>query len=105
MYLVAFWHVERDDSASRAFAEQFRRIVKREPRHDDAMFYDAVMVAAEAIREGGPSRDAVAKYLSELGRSRPPYRGVTGPIAFALGSARPLLMTRLRDGRPEIVSP
>ena len=105
IYLVAFWQVERDDSASRAFVEQFRKIVKREPRHDDAMFYDAVMVAAEAVREGGPSRAAVAKYLSQLGRSRPPYRGITGPIAFTPGSPRPLLMTRLRNGRPEIVTP
>jgi ABC-type branched-subunit amino acid transport system substrate-binding protein len=105
IYLVAFWHVERDDSASRTFVDQFRTIVKREPRHDDAMYYDAVMVAAQAIRNGGPTRAAVAKYLSELGRSRPPYHGITGPISFAPGAPRPLLMTRLQNGRPEIVTP
>jgi branched-chain amino acid transport system substrate-binding protein len=105
IYLVAFWHEERDDSASRAFVQQFRTIVKREPRHDDAMYYDAVMVAAQAVREGGSSRGSVAKYLSALGRRRPPYRGITGPIAFTPGSPRPLLITRLRNGQPEIVTP
>ena len=103
IYLVAFWHRHGGDSASRAFAERFRTRVGREPRHDDAMFYDAVMVVGQAIRDGGPSRAAVADYLSELGRDRPPYPGVTGPIAFIAGAARPLLMTRLRDGRPEPV--
>ena len=103
MYLVAFWHRDRPDSASRAFVERFRKIVKREPRHDDAMFYDAVMLVGQAIREGGTSRAAVAEYLSQLGRERPPYRGITGPIAFTPGAPRPLLMTRLHDGRPEPV--
>jgi ABC-type branched-subunit amino acid transport system substrate-binding protein len=101
IYLVAFWHRERRDSASLAFAEAFRARVKREPRHDDAMFYDAVMLVGQAIREGGPSRSDVAAYLSQLGRGRPPYPGVTGPIAFVPGAPRPLIMTRLRDGRPE----
>jgi branched-chain amino acid transport system substrate-binding protein len=103
MYFVAFWHHDRPDSASRAFVAQFRAIVKREPRHDDAMFYDAVMLVGQAIRNGGASRAAVAEYLSQLGRERPPYRGVTGPIAFTPGAPRPLLMTRLRDGHPEPV--
>jgi branched-chain amino acid transport system substrate-binding protein len=104
IYLVAFWHRERNDSASQSFAQRFRARVRRDPRHDDAMFYDAVMLAGKAIREGGPKRDAVRKYIEELGRSRPPYQGVTGPIAFTAGAPRPLLMTRLRNGRPELVS-
>ena len=103
IYLVAFWHNALGDSASRSFAERFRGRVGREPRHDDAMFYDAVMLVAQAIREAGPSRSAVTKYLTELGRSRPAYRGITGPIAFTPGAPRPLLMTRLVDGRPEPV--
>lgn len=103
IYFVAFWHRDRPDSISRAFVKRFETIAKREPRHDDAMFYDAVMVAAEAVRHGGLTRAAVAKYLGELGRSVPAYHGVTGPIAFTTGAPRPLLMTRLRDRRPEIV--
>jgi len=104
MYLVAFWHRTRSDSASRAFTERFRARVGRNPRHDDAMFYDAVMLAGHAIRNGGPSRTAVATYLGQLGRSRPPYRGVTGPIAFTPGAEpRPLIMTRLLNGQTEPV--
>ena len=105
MYLVAFWHRTDPDSASRAFTARFRAHVGREPRHDDAMFYDAVMLAGHAIRNGGPSRSAVAKYLGQLGRSRPPYRGVTGPIAFTPEAVpRPLIMTRLLNGQTEPVT-
>ena len=104
MYLVAFWHRTSRDSASRAFTDRFRARVGRDPRHDDAMFYDAVMLAGHAIRNGGPSRTAVATYLGQLGRSRPPYRGVTGPIAFTPEAARrPLIMTRLLNGQTEPV--
>ncbi len=103
MYLVAFWHRTHSDSASRAFTERFRARVGRDPRHDDAMFYDAVMLTGHAIRNGGASRAAVAKYLGQLGRSRPPYRGITGPIAFTPGAPRPLIMTRLMNGQTEPV--
>ena len=67
------------------------------------MFYDAVMLLGLAVREGAVSRAGVAEYLSQLGRERPPYRGITGPIAFTPGAPRPLLMTRLKAGRPEPV--
>jgi len=104
MYLVGFWHRTQPDSASRTFTERFRARVGRDPRHDEAMFYDAVMLAGHAIRNGGPSRIAVAKYLGQLGRSRPPYRGVTGPIAFTPEAVpRPLIMTRLLNGQTEPV--
>jgi len=101
IYLVRFWHQSRADSVSRNFAEGFRARVGREPRHDDAMYYDAIMLAGKAIRDGGPSRHGVTRYLKELGRSRPPFHGVTGPIAFTPNAPRPLLMTRMVNGRPE----
>jgi branched-chain amino acid transport system substrate-binding protein len=98
IYLVAFWHQARADSASRAFVERFEKIVGREPRHDDAMFYDAVMLVATAIRAVGPIRSSVRQYLADLGGRRPAYRGVTGSIAFTAATPGPLLMTRLRAG-------
>jgi ABC-type branched-subunit amino acid transport system substrate-binding protein len=103
IYLVAFWHQARPDSASRAFVERFRAVVKREPRHDDAMFYDAVMLVATAIRAVGPIRNAVRQYLADLGGARPPYHGVTGSIAFTGSATGPLLMTRLRAGSVQLV--
>ncbi|MEO8031667.1 MAG: ABC transporter substrate-binding protein [Gemmatimonadota bacterium] len=103
MAVVVFWHSDKDDLGSRAFARRFRAIVGREARSDDAMYYDAVMVVVQAIRTAGPSRAAIGRYLAELGRTQPPYEGVTGPIAFTPGSPRPMLMTRIRHGRDELV--
>jgi branched-chain amino acid transport system substrate-binding protein len=103
IYFVAFWDAARDDPASRAFVTRFRARFGREPRHDEAMFYDGVMLVGEAIRTAGPSRTAIRQYLEELGRTRPPYPGITGPISFAPGSVRPLLMTRLNNGRLKLL--
>ncbi len=52
------------------------------PDASEALQYDAYMLLAAAIREAGPSRVAVRKWLESLGRSREPWQGVTGPIAF-----------------------
>ncbi len=103
LYVVAFWVASAGDSRSADFVERFRAVTQREPRSDDAMFFDATMLAAEAVREAGPSRAAVRGFLESLGRSRPPYAGVTGPIAFTPDARRPMLMTRVRQGRPEPV--
>lgn len=105
IYVVAFWSPSIEDPASRAFVNRFRSVTGRDPRSDDAMFYDATMLLAQAIRTGGPDRESVRRYLQSLGRDRSPYQGVTGPIAFTPGAPRPLVMTRVRQGRPEPVSP
>jgi len=103
LYVVAFWVASAGDPRSMDFAGRFRAATRREPRSDDAMFFDATMLLAEAVREAGPSREAVRGWLESLGRSRPPYSGVTGPIAFTPDARRPMLMTRVRQGRPEPV--
>jgi branched-chain amino acid transport system substrate-binding protein len=103
MYLVSFWDPRTGDESSRAFATRFRAILGREPRHDEAMFFDGVMLLAQAIRSAGPRRAAIRRYLDALGRTRAPYAGVTGPISFAPSARRPLLMTRLRHGQIEVV--
>jgi branched-chain amino acid transport system substrate-binding protein len=105
VYLVAFWHPGAVDSVGAAFVARFERIVRRRPRHDDAMFYDAVMLVMKAISVVGPHRDAIRGYLADLGVRRPAYVGVTGPIAFGPGARRPLVMTRIRRGVTEIVPP
>jgi len=100
VYGVAWWLPDQPDSASRAFVARWARVDRAGPSAADAMYYDALMVAARAVRDGGSSRAAVRRYLSELGVTRPPYRGVTGPIAFGPHRAVNLLMTTLApDGR------
>lgn len=94
-YLVAFWHPQLPAPASRAFRDRFVARAGRVPRHGDAVFADAALLAATAVREGGSSREAVTAYLRSLGRGRPAYEGITGPIAFTPTHRRPLWMTRV----------
>ncbi|HEV8631195.1 MAG TPA: ABC transporter substrate-binding protein [Thermoanaerobaculia bacterium] len=44
--------------------------------------YDAVKLVTAALRDGARSREAVRAYLATVGRSRPPFRGLSGAIAF-----------------------
>jgi branched-chain amino acid transport system substrate-binding protein len=99
IYVAAFWHPARDDAASREFVERYRRSTGREPDAERAMGYDAIMVAAEAVRRAGPDPAAVARWLASLGRERPPYPGVTGPVAFGVDRSGLLVMLRVRGGR------
>ena len=98
VYGVAWWRADSPDSASRAFVARFERAAGRQPLAQEAMYYDAIMVAAEAVREVGPGRAAIRRYLSELGVTRPPYRGITGPISFTRGRPTNLIMVRLDSG-------
>lgn len=99
VHLVAFWHPDLPSEESRAFRARFEQQLGRLPRHGDAVFFDAAMLAATAIRAVGADRQAVTAYFRSLGTARPPYPGVSGPIAFGAASRRALLMTLLaRDG-------
>ncbi len=97
-YAVAWWNAANRDSASAAFVARFRTLTGHIPSPVDAMFYDGMMVAAQAVREVGVQPAAIRSYLQELGTARPPYHGVTGPISFAPGRVVNLVMTRLESG-------
>jgi branched-chain amino acid transport system substrate-binding protein len=99
IYAVAFWLPDAGDSLSRAFVARHRRIVGRDPLPADAMSHDALMLLAQAVRAAGADRAAVRDYLRALGRTRPPYRGVTGDITFLPERAPRLAMARLQGGR------
>jgi len=102
-YFVAYWHDGLTDERSATFTRAYRRIVGVTPRPGAAMHYDALMLLMQAVREVGPSRKAIQAYLTQLGKSRPPYQGVTGPIAFGAGRQRPLYMLRVRKGATVVV--
>jgi branched-chain amino acid transport system substrate-binding protein len=78
---VEFW-TAGTDSMSRAFVERVQRKLDRPPEASHALQYDAYMLLAAAIREAGPDRNAIRRWLASLGVSREPWRGLTGPIAF-----------------------
>ena len=98
VYVSVFWHVLTADSSARRFIADFRRESGRYPRPDDAMVFDAIMLAATAIRQAGADPAAVELYLTKLGVTRPPYRGVTGDIHFHDGRDGPLIMMNPQDG-------
>ena len=105
-YLVAFWYPGAPGAASEDFARRFGQLVARPPHASEAMLFDAVLLLARATREAGPRHEAVRRYLSELGRTRPAYEGVTGAVAFGPAARRPLYMLRVgaRDQQP-VVAP
>ncbi|MEW6210287.1 MAG: ABC transporter substrate-binding protein, partial [Acidobacteriota bacterium] len=103
-YIATFWSAELTDEASRAFVERFRRIAGRDPLPSEAMKYDAAITLAQAARDAGASREAIRKYLAELGVSRPARRGVTGEISFAPDRPVRLIMTRISGGKAIPVS-
>jgi branched-chain amino acid transport system substrate-binding protein len=105
LYVVAFWLPDSPDSLSRAFVERFRRVAGHDPLSTDAMTHDALMLAATAIRAVGADRGAVRGYLESLGRSRPPFPGITGPITFLPDRPARLVMARLQRGMPLRVNP
>lgn len=94
IHLVAFWHPDLPSDRSRAFRDAWQRAYGTTARHGDAVFYDAAMLAATAVRTVGADRKAITAYLRSLGVTRPPYEGVTGPLAFGPGAPRSLLMVR-----------
>jgi ABC-type branched-subunit amino acid transport system substrate-binding protein len=96
-HAVAFWNPAENADEVSAFRRAFEHATGRPPTWSDAATYDAVMVLAAAIRAVGPDRAAVARYLRELGRERPPYRGVTGPIDFRGRRTGRLIMETATD--------
>jgi branched-chain amino acid transport system substrate-binding protein len=98
VYAVAFWHPDSPREQSRAFVERWRRRPGTPPDGTDAMYYDGMLLLAEAVRAVGADRSAVRQYLADLGQSRPPYEGVTGRISFGPGRPINLVMTRLDHG-------
>jgi len=91
-YTVAFWDPTSPESMD--FVQRFRALVGYGPTYSEGLTYDAIMLLATAIREVGPDRNKVERYLSSLGRSRPPYRGVTGTIDFQNPRSSQLTMLR-----------
>lgn len=79
--ILSFWSAGRD-SVNRAFLARSERLLGRAPLPHEALTYDAFLLVAHAVREVGPSRPAVRAWLESLGRTRPPFPGVAGPIAF-----------------------
>src|SRR5687767_3967076 len=100
VYVGAPFSTEDPRREVQDFVRAFRTKFGRDPNSFAALAYDATMVIAQAIEQGGPSREAIHRYLSAMqdGRS---YKGLTGEIAFQVTgdvAGKPMAMTRVRRG-------
>lgn len=94
IYLTVFWNPNPEDSVGTAFAERYRRLAGAFPSHDHALYRDGLVLLADAVRAVGTDRGKIREYLRSLGRSRPPFPGVTGPISFTPDRVPPVFIIR-----------
>lgn len=94
---VRFVDPQSTDPRVRAVRMALRQATGRELTYDVVFAYDAVALLARAIRDGARSREDIRAYLLSLGRSRPAFPGVGGPIAFdaARDALRPYLLAEV----------
>lgn len=68
--------------ALRDFVQRYRDRFGRDAAGPEALTYDAVRLLLSGIRAGARSGDDLRRYLESLGRERPPFQGITGPVSF-----------------------
>jgi branched-chain amino acid transport system substrate-binding protein len=69
----------------RAFRERYRARFGVDAGGLDALHYDAMALLLAGVRAGHRTGEDMREYLLSLGRERPPFEGITGPIAFGPG--------------------
>lgn len=100
MHVLLFWEPGAD-SASQAFLQSARAILKREPTPGYALEFDAYQLIVAAVRDGYTTRSGVMKWLRQLGTpGHPPFQGVSGPIDFTSPRTSVLRLKALRDSVP-----
>lgn len=76
-------------AARREFTRHFRERYGSEAGTGEILSYDAMRLILAAIADGAHTGEAVRAWLHDLGRGRPPFEGLSGPIAFdASGDVR-----------------
>ncbi len=106
IYISSNYLPERPGERNNAFLRAYAAASGGElPDHRGAGAYDAVHLLADAIRAGGTRRAAIRDLLSQVGRARPAFEGVTGRIAFDDNGDVPdktVLVGVVRDGRLQL---
>lgn len=72
----------RGTAELRAFSQRFAARQGMPARTAEVLSYDAMRLILAAVREGARTGDEVREWLTSLGRDRPPWQGLSGPIAF-----------------------
>ncbi len=104
IYVATFWVPPGTTDAGRKFTARFKAMTGRLPEAGDALVYDAIMLLATAATNVGTRHEMIRQYLEALGTSRPPYPGVTGPVAFGIHQTSSVTIARVRQGALEPVA-
>jgi branched-chain amino acid transport system substrate-binding protein len=79
---VRLINVASIDTAFVRVRADYRKLGRGDIPDQAALSFDAFMLVATAIRDVGPDRERIRAWLVGLGRERPEYQGITGPLAF-----------------------
>jgi branched-chain amino acid transport system substrate-binding protein len=69
-------------AALRDFRDRYASRFQTQAGASEVLSYDAMSLILAAIRDGARTGAEVRAWLLSLGRSRPPYSGLSGPISF-----------------------
>jgi branched-chain amino acid transport system substrate-binding protein len=99
VFASSIFDPESTNEISRSFVEKFTKEYQQAPTDIAAEGYDAVMVLAEAVRQGN---SAVPARIVEALHSMTNYPGVTGPNTFNEKGdmiGKPIIIMALRNGQ------
>ena len=105
VYAPAFFHPGDTRPEARAYVEAYRAKYSELPEAYGANSYDGANLIFEAIRKGGPTREAIQRSMDGVGTKQPPFLGVTGSAAFDAkhNVTKPLSVAVLKGGKWELV--
>jgi branched-chain amino acid transport system substrate-binding protein len=72
----------RSTPEMRAFLDRFQPRFGTEASGPEILTYDAVRLVLQGVREGARTGEALREYLTSLGKERPPFHGLSGPLTF-----------------------
>ncbi|HET7042638.1 MAG TPA: ABC transporter substrate-binding protein [Gemmatimonadales bacterium] len=94
VYGVAFWLPAAGDTAAEVFRARFKAVTGWDPRPEDVLIHDALILAATGVRATAGDPHALRLWLLSLGGARPSFPGIGGPIDLAAPNRRPFHLGR-----------
>lgn len=80
---VRFFDTKSQETRMKDLHDRYAMWIGRgEMTGEAVLVYDAMLMLGEALRSGARTHQDVVAYLTSLGKSRPPFKGVGGPISF-----------------------
>jgi ABC-type branched-subunit amino acid transport system substrate-binding protein len=107
LMVCSFFYAQAPDPEIQEFVRRYQAFTgSPNPSHREAYSYDALKLLALAIREVGFRRQNLRDYFDSLGRSRPPYRGVSGEfVPSRRKELRRAYLLEVRDGNLSLLTP